>query len=94
MSSKYLDMSPPVAGGPESGHAHRGHRDGRFHAASLPPEPHRHAGGRAGVLEPGLRTLFCGPLVDGRVKAGLTREEMDRLCQTGTACSRWTCRGW
>ena len=87
MSSKYLDMSPPVAAALKAGTPIVAIETGAFMQLPYPRNLTAMQEGEQAFWSRDCVPCFVA-LVDGRVKAGLTREEMDRLGQTGTACSR------
>ena len=87
MSSKYLDMSPPVSAALKAGTPIAAIETGIFMQLSYPQNLTAMQDCEQAFWGGDCVPCFTA-VIDGRLKAGLSREEMDRLCQTRTVCSR------
>ena len=87
MASRFLDFSPPVATALKLGTPIVAIETGFF--MRLPYPKNREA---LSECEQAFWRRDCVPccvgVVDGRLKAGLTKEDLDRLCQAGGSCTR------
>ena len=87
MASRFLDISAPVARALNTNALIVAIETGFF--MRLPYPKNRDA---LAECEQAFARRACVPccigVVDGRLKAGLTREDMDRLCQAGGSCAR------
>ncbi|MBR6209355.1 MAG: pseudouridine-5'-phosphate glycosidase [Oscillospiraceae bacterium] len=92
MASRYLDTSPTVAAALKAGTPIVVIETGFF--MKLPYPKNKEA-----LLdcEQAFWQRQCVPccvaVVEGRLKAGLTKDDMDKLCQTGKSCARWELPG-
>lgn len=88
MASKYLDTTPPVAAALKAGTPIVAIETGFFMRL---PYPRNLAALQA--CEEAFWRRDCVPCcvaaVNGRLKAGLTKEDMETLCRAGGSCSRW-----
>ena len=88
MASKYLEMSPPVAVALKAGTPVVAIETGFF--MQLPYPKNLKA---LQDCEEAFWRRDCVPccvaVVNGRLKAGLTKDDMETLCQNGGTCSRW-----
>ena len=88
MASKYLDTTPPVAAALKAGTPIVAIETGFFMRL---PYPRNLAALQA--CEEAFWRRGCVPCcvaaVNGRLKAGLTKEDMETLCRAGGSCSRW-----
>ncbi len=88
MASKFLDMSPTVAAAIKAGTPIVAIETGFFMKLPYP----RNLSALQECEEAFWRrdcVPCCVGVVNGRIKAGLVKEDMDALCQAGTSCSRW-----
>ena len=88
MASKFLDMTPPVAAALKAGTPIVAIETGFFMKLPYP----RNLTALQDCEEAFWRrdcVPCCVAVVNGRIKAGLGKEDMDALCQAGTTCSRW-----
>ena len=88
MASKYLELSPPVAVALKAGTPVVAIETGFF--MQLPYPKNLKA---LQDCEEAFWRRDCVPccvaVVNGRLKAGLTKDDMETLCQEGKTCSRW-----
>ena len=87
MASRFLDISAPVARALNTNALIVAIETGFF--MRLPYPKNRDA---LAECEQAFARRACVPccigVVDGRLKAGLTKDDMDRLCQAGGSCAR------
>lgn len=87
MASKFLDFSPPVATALKLGTPIVAIETGFF--MRLPYPKNKEA---LTECEQAFWRRDCVPccigVVEGRLKAGLTKEDLDKLCQAGGSCTR------
>ena len=87
MASKFLDFSPPVATALNLGTTIVAIETGFF--MRLPYPKNKEA---LTECEQAFWRRSCVPccvgVVDGRLKAGLTKDDLDKLCRAGGSCSR------
>ena len=88
MASKFLDMSPTVAAAIKAGTPIVAIETGFFMRLPYP----RNLTALQDCEEAFWRrdcVPCCVAAVNGRLKAGLTKEDMEILCRAGGSCSRW-----
>lgn len=87
MASKYLDMCPPAAASIKAGTPVIAIETGFFMQLSYPQNLEA-----LQECEQAFWRRDCVPvcigIVNGRLKVGLTKEDMDTLCQAGGSCTR------
>jgi len=87
MASRYLELSPPVQTALKVGTPIVAIETGFFMRLSYPKN--------LAALQEREQAFWrrdcvpcCVGVVDGKLKAGLTREDMEKLCQAGGSCAR------
>lgn len=87
MSSRYLDMTPPVAAAIKAGTPVTAIETGFFMQLPYPRNLKALTDCEQAFWRRGC-VPCCVAVVNGRLKAGLTPEDMEQLCRNGRACSR------
>ena len=88
MASKFLDMTPPVAAALKAGTPIVAIETGFFMKLPYP----RNLTALQDCEEAFWRrdcVPCCVAVIQGRLKAGLTKDDMELLCRSGRSCSRW-----